>query len=106
MSGAEIAIIVIVVIISLTLITAGAFYVAKKYKDSRVSDQGSDQKAGENKVKQRPLAATPDSQQTTGMEIGHHGPHLKQKRKRTKRSSSKIISGPEGKGQSGSRATP
>ena len=106
LSGAETAIIVIVVIISLALITAGAFYVAKKYKDSRVSEQCHDQKAGENKVKQRPLAATPDSQQTTGMEIGHHGPHLKQKRKRTKRSSSKIISGTERKGQSGSRATP
>ena len=37
LSAAETAIIVIVVIISLTLITAGAFYVAKKYKDSRVS---------------------------------------------------------------------
>ena len=62
MSGAEIAIIVIVMIISLALITAGAFYVAKKYKDSRVSEQGPERKTGRNKVK-RPLAATPDSQQ-------------------------------------------
>ena len=44
LSGAETAIIVIVVIISLALIAAGAFYVAKKYKDSRVSEEGPDQK--------------------------------------------------------------
>ena len=97
-------VIVVTVIVLSILITAGTFYAAIRY-GARTGSAPSYNNRGN--VTQIQDSSTPKySQQVTGAGTGIHGPDVKKKkRKTTHMSSSKIISGTDAKGQSGSKVT-
>ena len=99
-----VVVIVVTVIVLSILITAGTFYAAIRY-GARTGSAPSYNNRGN--VTQIQDSSTPKySQQVTGAGTGIHGPDVKKKkRKTTHMSSSKIISGTDAKGQSGSKVT-
>ena len=105
-SATVVVVIVVTVIVLSILITAGTFYAALRYQ-SRTGSAPSYNNRGN--VTQIQDSSTPKySQQVTGAGTGTgiHGPDVKKKRRKTTQmSSSKIISGTDAKGQSGSKVT-
>ena len=99
-----VVVIVVTVIVLLILITAGTYYAAIRYGARTGSAPSYKNRGNVNQVQD---SSTPKySQQVTGAETGIHGPDVKKKRRKTTQmSSSKIISGTDAKGQSGSKVT-
>ena len=103
-SATVVVVIVVTVIVLSILITAGTFYAALRYQ-SRTGSAPSYNNRGN--VTQIQDSSTPKySQQVSGAGTGVHGPDVKKKRRKTTQmTSSKIISGTDAKGQSGSKVT-
>ena len=102
-SATVVVVIVVTVIVLSILITAGTFYAAIRY-GARTGSAPSYKNRGN--VTQIQDSSTPKySQQVTGAGTGIHSPVKKKRRKTTQMSSSKIISGTDAKGQSGSKVT-
>ena len=103
-SATVVGVIVVTVIVLSILITAGTFYAALRYQ-SRTGSAPSYNNRGN--VTQIQDSSTPKySQQVSGAGTGVHGPDVKKKRRKTTQmTSSKIISGTDAKGQSGSKVT-
>ena len=104
-SGATVVVVVVVIVVVLLMMaSAGAIHLAKRYKASSEPLPGPFQRKGVAQVQDS--SATKQSQLVTGAETGLNDPHVKKKRRKTTQiSSSKIISGMDAKGQSGSKVT-
>ena len=103
-SATVVVVIVVTVIVLSILITAGTFYAAIRYRASTGSAPSYKNRGNVTQIQD---SSTPKySQQVTGAGTGIHGPDVKKKRRKTTQmSSSKIISGTDAKGQSGSKVT-
>ena len=103
-SSTVVEVIVVIVIMLLMMASAGAIHVAKRYKATSEPLPGPLQRKVVAQVQDS--SATKQSQLVTGAGTGVNGPHVKKKRRKTTQmSSSKIISGTDAKGQSGSKVT-